>query len=364
MARNKSLLWRTAFTLVELLVVVAIIGILIALLLPAIQAAREAARRSACSNNLRQFGLGIHNYADRFKTFPIGANWYSVHYPHENWQIAILPFMDNAALYDAIDHRLWADPANPGPDPRISYVHQASSGWMLSPAPDNRPAAFDQIHPTQGVPFRTIALPHMHCPSDPSDLVQDGAWAVTSYAGSAGNANVEDSRFSADCRVYEKYTDSQTLGQGHIGCPAHTSARHSGIFSRWSVDSVVQLSDVRDGLANTIAAGEILNRCVDHFPTFWYPVHANSGMITTTIPMNIFATCEGVSAREAHPFEACRGAINDWSLAMAFRSRHPEGCNFLMCDDAVKFIVEGIDEQTYRNLGSKSDGMVVDLTRF
>ena len=74
--RAKAAPAAAGFTLIELLVVIAIIATLIALLLPAVQAAREAARRSQCRNNLKQFGIALHNYHDVCRMFPMGASVY------------------------------------------------------------------------------------------------------------------------------------------------------------------------------------------------------------------------------------------------------------------------------------------------
>src|SRR5438445_4091536 len=101
---------RRGFTLIELLVVIAIVGVLIALLLPAVQAAREAARRAQCVNNLKQIGLGLHNYegvAGAFPpsdvvlqtpgvTRPIWYNGFSVH-------CRILPFMEQGVAFNALN---------------------------------------------------------------------------------------------------------------------------------------------------------------------------------------------------------------------------------------------------------------------
>src|SRR5450432_1678919 len=98
-------LWRklSGFTLIELLVVIAIIAVLIALLLPAVQQAREAARRTQCKNNLKQMGLGLHNYHDTYNMFPPGAltaggdNLWGM-----SWYIRILPNIDQSVVFNQL----------------------------------------------------------------------------------------------------------------------------------------------------------------------------------------------------------------------------------------------------------------------
>jgi prepilin-type N-terminal cleavage/methylation domain-containing protein len=107
------------FTLVELLVVIAVIGVLVALLMPAVQAAREASRRAVCTNNLKQIGLAIANYQAAQKYFPPSnseslakASAFNIYYqPGElrhSWGSYILPYLEQVPLADSIDRSIHA----------------------------------------------------------------------------------------------------------------------------------------------------------------------------------------------------------------------------------------------------------------
>ena len=130
---------KKGFTLVELLVVIAIIGILVALLLPAVQAAREAARRMQCTNNLKQFGIALHNYHDINKCFPprkggTTGTWVSEDPGQHNSGrlsgfVSLLPFIEQTAMYDQIK----SGDSAAGIQPWGPYPYQGWSAWNVAP---------------------------------------------------------------------------------------------------------------------------------------------------------------------------------------------------------------------------------------
>jgi prepilin-type N-terminal cleavage/methylation domain-containing protein len=161
-AQRPASLAAAAFTLVELLVVLAIIGILVALLLPAVQAAREAARRTQCQNNLKQIGIALHGYHNLHAAFPAGG-WKTPTSSNISWGAAILPQLEEQSLYARLNREVsYIDPAN-------AAVSQTVLPIFLCPTAPNDP----------------VLMPSADLPASSTQR-----FARTNYGGQQGERNL------------------------------------------------------------------------------------------------------------------------------------------------------------------------------
>lgn len=154
---------RTGFTLVEMLVVIAIIGVLAALLIPAIQAARESARRTTCQNNLKQIAFSVQQYHSQYHVFPPGRLGGRTQH---SWAPALLTYMEEESIASIYNWKVsWNDPSNqeaittpvevfacpstPGGDDRLDQVAPGIKAAISDYAPVGglHPVALPQLNP-------------------------------------------------------------------------------------------------------------------------------------------------------------------------------------------------------------------------
>ena len=212
------------FTLVELLVVIAIIGIVIGLLLPAVQAAREAARRMQCTNNLKQLGVGLHNYHDVNRYFPPqrsgcdDTNWG----PMVSFHFALLPFCEQQSAYDVVMN--WST-KNGGKIPSV-LLSDANLYYLW------------QVHAS-----------YLTCPSDPhaTDISYSRYGTRTNYFGSVGDAILNIARAENNSTPTSKVINSRGFFGGGNG----------KFIGNYDYNIVCRdFSDLLDGSSNTIALSE------------------------------------------------------------------------------------------------------------
>jgi len=313
------------FTLVELLVVIASIGILVGLLLPAVQAAREAARRMSCSNNLKQYGLGLQNYHDVYKAFPsAGANWGN---PQIGWQVQILPQMEQGPLFNQLNMNI---------------------------------AAWDTIIPTQQDPnrrARLIQVPYARCPSD--GYIGDTNWAQASYCGNLGSQRTPSADGACNTWFTPETTSATAYNYDSLGVADHgntlSSGQISGMFGR--LGTKINMASVQDGTSSTIIVGEILPECHDHTAGWWHYNGMGNAHASTSVPLNTMTTCaiSQVQAQQrGYPNPQCFPKSN-WNYSWGFRSNHTGGAQFVFVDGSVHFVAQTIDYMTYQYLGGRSD---------
>ena len=322
MALHRKYVGRSAFTLVELLVVIAIIGILVGLLLPAVQAAREAARRMSCSNNLKQYGLALHNYHDAYKAFPslVLSDWNRIH-PPISWQVQILPQMEQTGLYNSLNMR--------------------GVAWdTVIPAPTdpNRRA-------------RQIQVPYARCPSDAWD--PNNGWAQTNYCGNLGSQRVPSADGNCNTWMAPGVNYDQLVWADHGNPNAKNGL--SGMMGR--LGPKIGFNAVKDGTSQVIHVGEVLPECHDHLSGWWDFNGMGNAHAGTQVPLNTMSTCAASQAEATS-----RGYTNpqcftksNWNYSWGFRSNHTGGAQFLYVDGSVRFISQTVNYNTYQMLGGRAD---------
>ena len=334
---------RRAFTLVELLVGVAIIGVLVALLLPAVQQAREAARRTQCRSNLHQLALALHNYHDVAGQFPLsiqntgaapGPAWAAS--SRGSYFVRLLPQLDQGPLYNLLDFSTVGPPWNPP-----NFEAQGDAAGL----------------------YRHRVIPVFLCPSDTGEVIS-GHGAKSNYALSLGNQRMDALPTAwGICTLYPgndfgngRTSHGNAFQQANPWHPEHLAAQNfSGVVARqnWAA----RLRDITDGTSNTIAGGEIRPQCGDHTRHGWF--HYNSLWVATTAPINFPVVCVGESGwNSPTPAPGMNGCNHwqNWQTSQGFKSRHESGAHFVLCDGSVRFISENIDYMTYQRLGDRRDG--------
>jgi prepilin-type processing-associated H-X9-DG protein len=323
-----------------------------------VQAAREAARRSQCTNNLKQYGIAIHNYIDSFKVVPMSGNmdwnqWDAA--PALGWQARILPFTEQQPLYQQFNFGPnYPTIPNFGAQPPQVPIQWVQDGNVVARA-------------------RKIIIPFQKCPSDTNipvfwESTSDGIFEP-SYGGSLGSQTTPSNPGSQGagglaCQPFLPFA-LKNADHGNTNDPNEIS----GMFGRCLFMQPMTLSYVTDGTSNTIMVGEILPLCNDHSgysPNLYYNGSGNAHA-STIVPMNDMTTCHvvinpsGQAGAAQDPLASAPQCWDwsNWNYSWGFRSKHPAGCNFLMVDGSVRFLGQNINHITYQRLGGKADGFTI-----
>ena len=333
---------RTAFTLVELLVALAIIAILVSLALPAIQAAREASRRTQCRNNLRQLGVALHLYHSTFSTLPAGYIFSSPQRPRPPPAAAI--GNTTSRRFDAPPPSVQMVPNGPGwgwAALLLPFVEQAS----LSAEIDfHRPVE----DPANATP-RIVPVPYLICPSDTATGVYTvldelnaplGQAATNSYAASFGSY--------------------QVIKGGSSGVPGRVDVIEGGLINTdpdhgnglFLGNSGTRYAEITDGLSQTMAVGE---RAAMFAKSPWSGV-MTGGTVRTTPGAPVYIANVELAPTMVLARIGNRSLNSTYSEPYDFFSPHTDVVFFLFADGSVQGLTASLDLDTLHALATRARG--------
>jgi prepilin-type N-terminal cleavage/methylation domain-containing protein/prepilin-type processing-associated H-X9-DG protein len=336
---------RRAFTLIELLVVIAIIAVLIGLLLPAVQKVREAAARMSCQNNLKQLGLGMHNYHDSNRAFPPSAWRESIKddtsksFSAYSWSYFLLPFIEQDALFKSIPF------VRNGFDPAVSTNYAPYQAAMQT------------------------RLTILRCPSTSDEVTYDddsrGTLVPQRYAVSYGvvvSGNIGNPISTKHAGEQSSYLDDGTAGpiNGPFGFPQLVdTSRPSRFDGPFNQNVVYSFADIVDGTSNTAMIGERYRTEQSNGDAgtggwgYWGigapDAQDDNGQWcgTTGEPFNIVLPITSNTERKI--------------MYCGFRSRHTGGCNFVFCDGHVRFLTDATSDEVRQAMGTRAGGEPINV---
>jgi prepilin-type N-terminal cleavage/methylation domain-containing protein/prepilin-type processing-associated H-X9-DG protein len=301
---------KRGFTLVELLVVVAIIGVLVALLLPAVQAAREASRRSRCLTQLKQLGVAMHNYESTYGRLPVGAYgccW-------GTWQVSILPYIEQQAMFDLyhMEHKFGV----PVDDARYSH------------APN--------------FPVTTKRLKVLTCPSDTNpQRIANSAITYHNYVVNFGNTIYDQSNFAGVTFLGAPFFEVTGVNDSRPG---------------------IRFAEITDGLSNTLMLAETIQGQPGDLRGFsWWrggAVFQGYQGPNSAIPDCLYTGGQCIPTNPLNP--PCLVATASTPTMMASRSRHGGGVQTAMCDGSTRFVSNNVAIGVWRALCSSAGGDAIE----
>jgi prepilin-type processing-associated H-X9-DG protein len=290
------------------LVVIAIIAILIGLLVPAVQKVREAAARLQCSNNLKQWGLAMHNYHDTFKKFPIGCR----NNPRQTWVMFLWPYIEQGVLMAGINintQQFYTPPAT------IYFTLNGRTG---------------------------ARVPLYYCPSDFGSDLDDPS---QQYCRRRGNYVV--------CWGATHHDTAPATS------PVNQIAMFGLIKGNRSTPQTTRMASVTDGTSNTLMMSEYL-MASSHDDNDWRgDIQNDDGTFRFTTILTPNSTAPDFvnwAIPNGDPLMPVNTSGNDHSEYNAARSRHAAGVNVVMADGSVHFVSNSITLATWQALGTMAAG--------